>query len=189
MPEYKTPGVYVEVQEGTPPIQPVGTSTAAFIGIVPDDVPMPQAPDGAPFEVTAALVTQLNAAVPAVPTTATDKLKPIISTTAAPNRYRSAVDFKAALKAGLGDADFGQYGQQITDAAWSRYKVASASTLVPLTSFDQFVTNFGDVQPWSPTSGNSVLAHAVFGFFLNGGAAATSPASRPGARPRTPSTA
>lgn len=169
MPEYKTPGVYVEIQEGTPPIQPVGTSTAAFIGVVPGNVPMPLTPDGAPFEITPALVTQLNAAVPPVPASATSKLSTIMSPTN-PHVFNSAADFKSALKTALGDADYGQYGQQITDAAWTRYTVASPSKLVPLTSFDQFVTSFGDVQPWNPNTGNSVLAHAVFGFFLNGGA-------------------
>ena len=46
MPQYLSPGVYVEEVPGTPPIVGVGTSTAAFIGQVADDVPMPAKPDG-----------------------------------------------------------------------------------------------------------------------------------------------
>jgi uncharacterized protein len=46
MPTYLWPGVYVEEKEGVPPIAGVGTSTAAFIGAVADDVTMPDQPDG-----------------------------------------------------------------------------------------------------------------------------------------------
>ena len=42
MPTYLSPGVYVEERKGAPAIVPVGTSTAAFLGEVPDNVTMPQ---------------------------------------------------------------------------------------------------------------------------------------------------
>mgnify|MGYP006308631039 CR=1 FL=1 len=42
MPAYLSPGVYVEeIPSGSAPIAGVGTSTAGFIGIVPDTVEMP----------------------------------------------------------------------------------------------------------------------------------------------------
>ncbi len=44
MPQYLSPGVYVEEVPSTPPIVGVGTSTAAFIGVVADDVKMPDQP-------------------------------------------------------------------------------------------------------------------------------------------------
>lgn len=44
MPTYEAPGVYVEEQPVTPTIVGVGTSTAGFIGIVPDNVTMPPDP-------------------------------------------------------------------------------------------------------------------------------------------------
>jgi len=45
MPTYLSPGVYVEeVPPSARPIPGVGTSTAGFIGVVPDDVPMPLKP-------------------------------------------------------------------------------------------------------------------------------------------------
>lgn len=56
MPQYLSPGVYVEeVPSAIKPIAGVGTSTAGFIGVVPDDVTMPllpgrtgKKPDGTP---------------------------------------------------------------------------------------------------------------------------------------------
>jgi phage tail sheath protein FI len=45
MPEYLAPGVYVEeVPSAIKPIAGVGTSTAGFVGVVPDDVTMPLRP-------------------------------------------------------------------------------------------------------------------------------------------------
>ena len=47
MANYFSPGVYVEdVPPSSRPIAGVGTSTAAFIGAVSDDVAMPPKPDG-----------------------------------------------------------------------------------------------------------------------------------------------
>ena len=95
MPTYLSPGVYVEeVPPSARPIAGVGTSTAGFIGVVPDDVDMPLRPDSE-----------------------TEK-----QTVAPPNEPQL------------------------------------------LTSWEQFKNNFGDFQ-----SSNSTLAHAVYGFFNNGG--------------------
>ncbi|HET7112700.1 MAG TPA: phage tail sheath C-terminal domain-containing protein [Pyrinomonadaceae bacterium] len=96
MPVYLTPGVYVEEVPGTPPIAGVGTSTAAFIGVVDT---------AAPFT---------------MPQTVAD---PTV-----------------------------------------RFTVAPVNTAVLVTNFEQFKTHFGTFQ-----AGNQVLAHAVFGFFQNGG--------------------
>ena len=42
MPEYLTPGVYIEeVSTGARPIQEVGTTTAAFLGLAPDPAAKP----------------------------------------------------------------------------------------------------------------------------------------------------
>ncbi len=94
MPDYQTPGVYVEeVPSAIRPIAGVGTSTAGFIGIVLDNVPMPVMP---------------------------------------------------------GSED--------------KYKKVSAGKPVRLTGWEQFKKNFGDFHV-----GNQFLAHAVYGFFNNGG--------------------
>src|SRR6266850_2405079 len=94
MPTYLSPGVYVEeVPSSARPIAGVGTSTAAFIGVVPDAVTMPTNP-----------------------------------------------------------------------ATQAAYTVAAAGVPVSITGWEQFKNNFGDFQ-----AGNAVLAHAVYGFFNNGG--------------------
>jgi phage tail sheath protein FI len=97
MPQYLTPGVYVEERPGTPPIAGVGTSTAGFIGVVADDVTMPETPDS-------------------------------------------------------------------TSEAVKRYPLTPAGEARLVTDWGQFKNRFGDLQ-----QGNALLAHAVYGFFLNGG--------------------
>lgn len=90
---YSAPGVYVEnVPPTTRAIEGASTSVAAFAGVVPNNISMPELPDGT----------------------------------------------KAAL-AKVGDN-------------------------VLLTRWEDFALNFGDY-----AAGNAVLAHAVFGFFVNGG--------------------
>lgn len=49
-------------------------------------------------------------------------------------------------------------------SATDRFTVAAENTAVLVTNFTQFQNAFGTFQP-----GNATLAHAVFGFFLNGG--------------------
>ncbi len=110
MPQYLSPGVYVEEQRGTPPIIGVGTSTAAFIGVVDT---APTNPDGKAF------------AMPFKPGRPLD-----------PNNIVAA----------------------------DRYTLAAVTTPTLITSWDQFKNNFGDIQ-----AGNKILAHAVYGFFNNGG--------------------
>ncbi|KOP26690.1 phage tail protein [Hapalosiphon sp. MRB220] len=95
MPNYLAPGVYIEeVEPLARPIAGVGTSTAGFIGVVPNNVDMP--------------------------------LKPGSET--------------------------------------EKQKVAPANEPQLITSWEQFKNNFGDFQ-----ASNSTLAHAVYGFFNNGG--------------------
>ncbi len=60
MPQYMSPGVYVEeVPSGTAPIAGVGTSTAGFVGLVPDDASMPMFRDGTVYEIAPAGEPQL----------------------------------------------------------------------------------------------------------------------------------
>lgn len=96
MPSYLSPGVYVEeVPSAVRPIAGVGTSTAGFVGVVPNNATMP-------------------------------------------------------VKPGTSD----------------KYKLADAKVAVRITSWEKFKINFGDFQ-----AGNKLLAHAVYGFFNNGGTA------------------
>jgi phage tail sheath protein FI len=60
MPQYMSPGVYVEeVPSGTAPIAGVGTSTGGFIGLIPDGVAMPAMPDGTRYTLAPAGEPQL----------------------------------------------------------------------------------------------------------------------------------
>lgn len=96
MPQYMSPGVYVEeVSSGTAPIAGVGTSTAGFVGLVPDDATMPALRDGTAFTLAPAGEPQL------------------------------------------------------------------------ITNFTEYTTRFGEVA--ARVDANSVLGHAVRGYFLNGG--------------------
>jgi len=116
MPQYLSPGVYVEeVPPLARPIAGVGTSTAGFIGITPATVKLPAPLKGKPGKFTSVTITQPTA------------LQPIL-----------------------------------------------------ITSWGQFVKKFGDLIGGEQTSGTEEvafavdagfrhLAHAVFGFFNNGG--------------------
>ena len=112
MPQYLSPGVYVEeVAGGSKPIAGVGTSTAGFIGQVADNVTMP--PQPGKFEVDS-----------------------------------------------LGNPILDSLGEPIPIP----FDVVPAAEPRLITSWEQFKNKFGDF-----LSGNLTLAHAVYGFFNNGG--------------------
>jgi phage tail sheath protein FI len=105
MPNYYSPGVFVEeVPPSATPIAGVGTSTAAFVGAVADDVVLPLRP----------------------------------------GRTGKKAD---------GSPEPADY-----------YALAAAGVPVLVTAWEMFRQGFGDHQV-----GNATLAHAVFGFFTNGG--------------------
>jgi len=111
MPQYLSPGVYVEEVPGTPPIVGVGTSTAGFIGAVASSVKMPDQP----------------------------------------GKFETKPDGSLKLDAN---------GKPIPVP----YTVAPLVVPQPITNWEQFKNKFGDFQ-----AGNSTLAHAVYGYFNNGG--------------------
>jgi len=120
MPQYLSPGVYVEeVPSGASPIAGVGTSTAGFIGLVLD-------------------TTDVNGQ-------ARDILMP-----ARPGQFERDAEGNIRLEEGAPVA--------------VRYALAPVEEPQLITSWDSFKRNFGDFQPH-----NLVLAHAVYGFFNNGG--------------------
>jgi uncharacterized protein len=113
MPQYLSPGVYVEeVPSSVQPIAGVGTSTAGFVGVVPNAVTVPRRnPDFDPTQ-----------------------------------------DVSSANSPFVGDS----------------FTLPAASGEVRLcTTFGDFTRAFGG---FSTDAGQSNLAHAVFGFFNNGGA-------------------
>jgi phage tail sheath protein FI len=114
MPQYLSPGVYVEeVPSSVQPIAGVGTSTAGFIGPI---------------------------------TVGSDYLMPV-----QPGKFETD-----------------SLGNQLEDSQGrplpARYTLVDAGVPTLVTSWEQFKNRFGDFQ-----SGNSTLAHAVYGFFNNGG--------------------
>lgn len=110
MPQYLSPGVYVEEVPGTPPITGVGTSTAGFIGVVD---PEAANPDGKAFEM--------------------------------PFRPGRPLDPNNIVEA-------------------DRFALAPENEPALVTNWEQFKNQFGDFH-----TANSTLAHAVYGFFNNGG--------------------
>lgn len=118
MPQYLSPGVYVEeVKSSIQPIAGVGTSTAGFIGQVASDVVMP----------------------------------PI------PGRFRTNSE---GVLVDVDDTPLAEGEAPVP----LRYAVAPESVPQLVTSWESFKNLFGDFQP-----GNLTLAHAVYGFFNNGG--------------------
>src|SRR4051812_6940487 len=112
MPQYLSPGVYVEeVPSSVRPIAGVGTSTAAFIGVVPDTVAVPG---------------RNPAYDPTLPPSSTNP---------------PSVDAPVPV-------------------------TAAASQAVLCTTFTDFTNAFG---AFSTDAGQRALAHAVYGFFNNGG--------------------
>jgi phage tail sheath protein FI len=111
MPTYLSPGIYVEeTPSAVKPIAGVGTSTAAFLGVVPDSVSVPASNPA--FDPTQA-----------------------VSTTNEPFILNTVT-------------------------------VAAAGAVQLCTTFTDFVNHFGS---FSTDPGQHNLAHAVYGFFNNGG--------------------
>jgi phage tail sheath protein FI len=110
---YLAPGVYVkEEPSAVRPIAGVGTSTAAFIGVVPDTVKVPRKENPA-----------------------YDPTKPVSETN------MPSIDDTITLTAAAGE-------------------------VLLCTTFSEFTNAFGD---FSTDTGHRMLAHAVYGFFNNGG--------------------
>ncbi len=112
MPQYLSPGVYVEeVPSAVQPIAGVGTSTAAFIGLVPDSISIP------------------------APNPAYDPSKAVDPDTNSPS-------------------------------VLSAFSPVAAGEIKLCTNFGEFKKFFGG---FSTNTGQRNLAHAVYGFFNNGG--------------------
>jgi phage tail sheath protein FI len=163
---YLSPGVYVqEVPSADRPIAGVGTSTAGFIGIVPDSLTIPGTKVtgenvGAgdtkktvfnlanyPVVTDSASVSIKVAGAIAAGTLANDDTKNIstVTLTAAPAANAAVtVDYVVGVP----------------------FSPVAEGQVVLCTNFSQFTKSFGD---FSEDPGQSHLAHSVFGFFNNGG--------------------
>lgn len=173
MPEYLSPGVYVEeVPSAIKPIAGVSTSTAAFIGVVPDHITMlDENPNFDPTHKADANNPSFFSWTFPVPddkevSTAQDAL------TKADNELKQArgVDPKA-----FDAKDFRSKNATVTGArnALARARshlqagrLADPGVPVLCTTFGDFTRSFGG---FSDDPDHKNLAHGVFGFFNNGG--------------------
>ena len=166
MPEYLSPGVYVEEVPSTiKPIVGVSTSTAAFVGIVPDQIQIPEEnPDYDPTKPLGDNNKNFVTWTFPYPQADYDKAKAAYDAAAAPGVRppRPKGDQPSDLKA------FRDAREQFAIAARRK----AASNLAPeghpvlCTSFAEFRTQFGD---FSTDENQRNLVHGVYGFFNNGG--------------------
>jgi len=141
--EYLTPGVYVEeIDSGMKPIAGVGTSTAAFIGDVAGITEAPPEPAGRPPR-------EPEAGARPNPFVDANFIMP-----EQPGKVQKDANGNVLREGGRPD------GKPLP----LRYELAPIGEPRLITSWEQFKNNFGDFQ-----EGNKRLAHAVYGFFNNGG--------------------
>ena len=164
---YLSPGVYVEeVPSAVQPIAGVGTSTAGFIGVVPNSLIIPQQ------RITGETIGRGDGTA-----TAFDLASYPVLDTAGSFVFRVGGE---AAEATLANNDTEEVAQvtfttaPAADAlitgeyvAISRFTVGAAAREVKLcTTFSEFKRFFGD---FSTNADQRLLAHAVYGFFNNGG--------------------
>jgi phage tail sheath protein FI len=166
MPEYLSPGVYVEEVPSTiKPIVGVSTSTPAFVGIVPDSVDIPEEnPDYDPDPAKAAdpnnkkfrtwkfpaPQADLDAAKQARDGMAQPGVKPPRPKDGTPLKDFRTANEKLALSA----------------RRFAASDLASEGTPILCTTFGEFKLHFGD---FSLNDDQRRLVHGVYGFFNNGG--------------------
>jgi len=140
MPQYLSPGVYVEeVPSAARPIAGVGTSTAGFIGVVKGVVK-----------------TTVKAA--------SSPKKAGSDTGGAAESSAVGASEASAVTMPLKPGKTGKKPDGTTTEPNDFYDLAPAGEPRLVTSWEEFKNNFGDIQ-----AGNAKLAQAVYGFFNNGG--------------------
>ena len=162
---YLSPGVYVEeVPSAIKPIAGVGTSTAGFIGLVPDSLTVP-------------VKSVTNERVGAGDGTKTSFNLPYPILTDA-GSFAVRVNGTAADATVSADGGSGNGVVKLTNAPPDKANITGdfvqaaqvtpvpAGQVVLCTTFSDFVRAFGD---FSLDPGQRQLAHAVYGFFDNGG--------------------
>jgi uncharacterized protein len=160
---YLHPGVYVEeVPSAVKPIAGVGTSTAGFLGVVPDTVALAQ-------------LTNVAVGLGDGSTKVFDlPVFPVASTAASfAFRVAGAVDSTAKITADaaarVARVTFDTAppaGASIRGDFTPQFNPAAAGEVHLCTSFSDFTAVFGS---FSNDAGHSNLVNAVYGFFANGG--------------------
>jgi phage tail sheath protein FI len=167
MTQYQSPGVYVvEEPSGAAPIAGVGTSTAGFVGVLPDSLDIPQK------RVTD---EQIGTGDGSGSTFELDNY-PVLET---PGTFEIRVAGTAESSATLKNDESDPVARVTFDTAPADHAVISGDYMVgttespvaagePIlcTNFSEFKKSFGD---FSTDGHQCKLAHGVYGFFNNGG--------------------
>jgi uncharacterized protein len=175
MPTYLSPGVYVEeIASGNAPIAGVGTSTAGFIGVIPLTVDVAKAVKDADDAVKAAEKKVKEAQATAVKDAdAAATVAKGTDETAKTTANTQAQVSKTALEAAKEELEKAK--EKANTEVDKRYQIDGnnnkSKSVLPgevklCTNFSEFKNFFGD---FSAVAGQNTLAHAVYGFFTNGG--------------------
>lgn len=165
MPEYLSPGVYVEeVPSAVKPIAGVSTSTACFLGVVPDAIQIPE--DNPKYDPTGrtegddAKMRFILRPFPYPP----DEVKKRSDAAAVAAKAVKDDDRKDPQKS----RDLARAARAAQDdlARAQSYRMAEDKVPMLCTTFSDFRRYFGD---FSTDTNQNRLAHAVYGFFNNGG--------------------
>lgn len=169
MPEYLSPGVYVEeVPSAIKPIAGVSTSTAAFVGIVPDQLTIVE--ENPNFDPSKDATAVGGANSPTIewkfPASADDVKK-------AQDTFNglAVADSRPPRSKDTSPDGMRAFRQAQAAVAMSQRRLAAGTMATPgepmlCTTFADFTRNFG---PFSSDPNHSNLAHGVYGFFDNGG--------------------
>lgn len=175
MPEYLSPGVYVEeVPSLIKAIAGVSTSVAGFIGVLPDDLEQLLPPvvnqqigkgDGKTTKFTLGnykVKTQTNPPNPPNPPNPEKLYKFLVN-----DAEDTTVTFEETN--GISVVNFTQPpadGAVIKGSYQPIFLPAAVGTVKVCTNFTEFKNSFGD---FSTSPKHNLLVHAVYGFFNNGG--------------------
>ena len=163
MPQYLSPGVYVEeVPSAIKPIAGVSTSTAGFIGVVADAIDQPLAQQfGVSVGTGNGTDVSFNLTVYPIDTGST-KVK--VDGTTATNVTLKNDDANQVSTATFAAAPAAH--SRITADIMPRFSPVASGTAKLCTTFSDFKKFFGD---FTNDTKHSYLAQAVYGFFNNGG--------------------
>ena len=163
---FQSPGVYVqEVPSADRPIAGVGTSTAGFIGVVADTIVIPgDKITGEAVGTGDGTKTAFGLArYPAVTTAGSFTIK--VAGSVVTGKLAND-DANKATTVTLDTAPAANAAIAVDYVHGTPFQPVASGQVILCTNFTQFTKSFGD---FSVDPGQSNLAHAVYGFFDNGG--------------------